>query len=64
MYTGDVKTVPEYNARPSGYAVAINRNRVVDTMLPPLKAPLAAMQTIVAVPIAVLAIVLVPTHVL
>ena len=29
-YTGDVKTLAEYDASPSGYAVAINRNRVVD----------------------------------
>ena len=29
-YTGDIKTVAAYNANPSGYAVAIPKNRVVD----------------------------------
>ena len=29
-YTGGVKTLAQYNANPSGYAVPINRNRVVD----------------------------------
>ena len=29
-YTGDVKTLTEYNAKPSTYAVAISRKRVID----------------------------------
>ena len=29
-YTGDIKTTAAYNADPSGYAVSISKNRVVD----------------------------------
>ena len=29
-YTGDIKTVADYNANQSGYAVAISKNRIID----------------------------------